>query len=288
MPENQHSLFRQFPIANHVTINDESLPVPYHVYDGTGLLIGGTGDAVAVQSLIANENLSLIKTTGGKALIAIWVMDFADASLNAHLELQFSIFVSRTELPPVDDHPFALLKLLITDPAPRMLCHDLWNDTSNVVNYNTQLLGLPAKLCHGYIERDTSQHTKKFEFTDAAAGEMMITGSVSERSNPQFSTISSLFGYMGFINMLRLARTDVLSVQVVNPAGNVIPHNADAQTYSAADKIVVQQYDPETDTIDILRSPYSDIQFQPQFLEHFIGMKFVYLNPHNIALLPKA
>lgn len=287
MSDGRHPIFRQFPISSHVTIDQKEYPIPYHVYDGSGLMIGGTADFDAVQSLLADQDVFVIKTVLGRAFIGIWVMDFTDASLGAHLELQISVFVSREELPPVTDHPFALLKLLITDPAPRMMCHGLWNDQHDVVVYNTQLLGLPARRCQGSIQRDTTRHRKHFTFTDIQTGNTILTGDVSESPNPAPATLFSMMGHFGFSNMVRLSTMKVLSVQVVNPIGSVIPHNADAQTYSAADKIVVQQFAPETDSVDLCVQPYSEISFQPQFLEHFTGLKFIYLNPHNVGLVPR-
>ena len=81
--------------------------------------------------------------------MGIWVVDFTEASLGPHMELQFSFLVAHQPTTPVEGHPFALLKALFVNAAARMFCYGLWNDSRKVVAYNRELLGLLAALAEG-------------------------------------------------------------------------------------------------------------------------------------------
>ena len=64
----QHALFRQYPLTGECTISVGSVPIPYHVYDGWALLIGGTARLESVQALLAGEALAPLTTTGAMVL----------------------------------------------------------------------------------------------------------------------------------------------------------------------------------------------------------------------------
>ena len=173
----QHKLFQQFPIEGEREISVGRVPVPYHIYDGHGLLIGGTAELATVTALLQNEQVTPLQTSEGKALMAIWICDFNEASLEAHNELQIAIAVSHQPIKPLESHPLALLKAIFVNPDVRMLCHGLWNNTKKVVAYNSELLGLSAQLNQGQIER--KHGTKSFTFHNEA-GELILEGQVRE------------------------------------------------------------------------------------------------------------
>jgi hypothetical protein len=66
------------------------LPVPYHIYDGHALFLGGVADLAGVRDLLASEDVVPVSTTYGHALMGVWVIDGTDASLGPHQELQLS------------------------------------------------------------------------------------------------------------------------------------------------------------------------------------------------------
>ncbi|MFN8372580.1 MAG: thiamine diphosphokinase [Anaerolineae bacterium] len=113
------------PLSVRVLSNGARVPVPYHIYDGSLLFIGGTAALNAVSTLLQSESVTPIQTSDGKALMAVWACDFREASLGAHQELQFSLFVSRTPQVVVRPHPFTILDASAFNPVVRMLCHGL-------------------------------------------------------------------------------------------------------------------------------------------------------------------
>ena len=61
-----------------------------------------------------------------------------------HPTKPISFLVSHQPQLPVANQPLALLKALFANPAARMFCYGLWNDTETAVAYNRELLGLDA------------------------------------------------------------------------------------------------------------------------------------------------
>ncbi|GJM40670.1 MAG: hypothetical protein DHS20C20_09520 [Ardenticatenaceae bacterium] len=162
MNNKNHPLFTEFPLSGTATISVGDVPTPYHVYDGSGVLIGGTANLANVKQLLKNESVFPIETEGGKALLGIWVVDFTDASLGPHNELQFSILVAHQPLPPVPDHPLALVKALFANDKARMFCYRLWNAGETAVAYNRELLGLNAQPTKSSIEETKSLIQKEY------------------------------------------------------------------------------------------------------------------------------
>ena len=279
MTRKQHPLFETYPLNGEREISVGTVPTPYHTYEGQGLFIGGTADLAGVTRILAREKVHPIQTENGRAVMGIWVVDFTEASLGSHNELQFSILVSHQPAAPIEDHPLTLLKALATNPAVRMFCYGLWNNTPKVVAYNRELLGLPARLNRGTIERPNGR--KKFRFEEADGG-LLLEGEVGEAKRPSPKVGWSLTRLLGLRQTIKSLSAPYLAAKVVNPIGEVIPVNADAQSYLAADAPVVQFFDPATDRLVIHHAETAELNFQPQFIEHFEPFRFVYLNPEEI------
>jgi hypothetical protein len=275
----EHALFRQFPQTGQQRTSAGMLPVPYHVYDGRALFIGGTADLAAVRGLLEREHVTPYETTGGRALMGIWVTSFTDASLGPHYELQFSIFVAREARPPVEPHPFAILKLLTMDPAARMLCHGLWNDTEPVVAYNRELLGLNAFLAEAALSLHRGRST--FSFSDRRTGQAILSGTVTEVARPPLRSTVAMMRFFGWRGMARIMRQPYLTATVVNTISERQPSNLDARTYTRNAREVVRFFDPKTDHLTLMYRPYLRLDFMPQFVEHMHGFKFVYLHPEQ-------
>lgn len=272
----QHKLFQLFPLKGEREISVGRVPVPYHIYDGHGLLIGGTADLPTVTALLQSEKVQPLQTRNGKALMAIWICDFNEASLGAHNELQVAIAVSHYPMAPLESHPLGLLKGIFVNPNVRLLCHGLWNNTQKVVAYNRELLGLNAQLNQGQIQRRNG--LKSFTFRNAA-GELLVEGQVREAKYTPMGVGWQLSKLLGFKHTLRAFTQPYIGTQVVNTIGDVIPYNENTPAYLSADRPVVQYFDPTTDSITLAREPYRDIGFKPLFLEHFEPFRFVYLTP---------
>ena len=281
MAKPMHSIFERHPLAGErVQTSTGPQPTPYHVYDGHAVLIGGTADLRAVQALLAGEHVLPVRTESGRALMAVWATDEPEAIHGAHGELQVSLYVSRRELPPVPDRPFAILRLLLEEPDARQMCHGLWNDTTEVVAFNREVLGLKARLARASFERQAGR--VRFSYHDAETGEPLALGNVREQKRPSMAATTALFRTFGFGGALRAAKTDVVENRVVNPVGDVIPRNDEALTLSSSDKIVAHLYDPARDQVEITAAPYAGLGFEPEFVEHLMGFKLVYLEPERV------
>ena len=274
-----HELFQQYPLSGEAQVSTGTVPTPYHIYDGQGTFIGGFADLTKITKLLQDEQLYPIRTTSGQAVMGIWVVDFTDASLGAHNELQFSILVSPTQTTPIEDHPLTLLKALFMNPDAHMLCYGLWNNTETVVAYNRELLGLPAQLNKGKIEDKNG--TVSFQFADEN-GEDLFTGKVKKatKANPKVGW--SLFRLLGLRQTMNALSQPYLGAKVINPISERLPYNGSAQSFLAADAPIVQFFDPTTDSISFGPAFENRFAFQPQFVEHFEPFRFVYLHPETL------
>jgi hypothetical protein len=273
-----HPLFQAYPLDGEATLSVGRVPTPYHTYDGHGTLIGGTADITAIEDILQDEDVYPLRTHDGKAIVALWVVDFTEASLGTHHELQVSILVSHQPLPAVESHPLALLKALFANPAARMFCWQLWNNTDTVVAYNRELLGLPVHLTQSTITQDDDK--KVFNFMDAK-GECILEGQVQveKRTAPRVGW--SLFRLLGWRQTLRALSQPYLGAKVVNPKSDAVPYNGDAQSFVASETPVVQWYDPANDTLQFGAMLTSQFDFHATFVEHFAPFRFVYLQPQK-------
>lgn len=270
-----HPLFRQFPRDGEAQLSTgERVPTPYHVYDGHGLLIGGTAEREAVAALLQREKLYPLRTQSGKALLAVWVCDFTAASLGPHTELQIAPVVTHRPVAPLEDHPFALLLALSELPAVRLFCHGLWNNTETAVAYNREVLGLPAQ--HSTADVTRGDGRKRFTFRDRQ-GQLLCHGVVQEEPRTPLRVGWDLSRLLGLRRSTALARQPLLAATVVNPVSAVIPTNADAPAFIAPETAVVQYFDAENDALAFGPARYRELHFEPLFLEHFTPFRSVYL-----------
>lgn len=283
MNTKSHRLFNQYPLTDEAKISIGRVPVPYHTYDGHGLFIGGTANLAYVTEQLQDQDVYPIPTEDGKAVMGIWVVDFTDASLGAHTELQLSILVSHHPAAPIENHSLTLLKALFTNADARMFCYRLWNNTDVVVAYNTELLGLNAQLSRSSIERENG--VKTFKFTDIDH-HLTLEGQVHEEQRTSSQVGWQLLRLVGLRHMFQLFSQPYLGAKVVNPISDSVPYNGDAQSYVAADSPVVQWWNNKTDSITFGQEQMANLNFQPQFIEHFEPFRFVYLQPEKV--IPKA
>lgn len=278
MNATSHPLFETYPLNGEETISVGRVPTPYQAYDGHGLFIGGTADLHHMNGLLHAEEVHPIQTTDGHALVGIWVVDFTEASLGPHHELQISILVSHQPTPTIESHPLTLLNALFSNPQARMFCYGLWNNTETVVAYNREVLGLDAQLSRGTIHDDDDHKT--FQFTDHS-GQLLCEGKVrkARRTSPRVGW--ALFRLLGLRQTMQAVSQPYLSAKVVNPISDAFPTNGDAQSIVASDPPIVQFFDAATDTITFGESARAPFDFQPHFIEHFAPFRFVYLQPQE-------
>jgi len=271
-------LFQRFPLDGRVMVADEELTTPYHVYDGVMLCMNGTVDGKKAADLLAQEGLTPLLDTQGRALAAIWICDFVKANLGAHQELQISLFatpVARAKLPA---HPFAFFGALANRPDLHMVCHGLWNDTLRVVRYNDEHLRLPARLTRSEIKKEGELW--RFRFADTA-GDLIAEGSILHRHGSSIAPAWRIAGQTGLKGMMTLMRAPAVNIPVVNLRRAGETHNHVCQTYTTYDRAHVRAAGP-SDEVTIRHPVYAPLDFKPAVIQQFDNVGFIFLRPEPL------
>ena len=277
MSPSADALFAEFPLTGEATLSTGVVPTPYHVYDGHALFIGGTADLAAARVLLASEQAVPVQTADGRALMAVWVCEFAQASLGPHCELQVSIFAGARERPPVGNHPLELIRVMLMEPEVKMLCHGLWNDALHVVAYNRELLALNARPTCARIERRA--RVRQFEFVDSATAAPIVSGVVHRTHRPSWHAAWELLRLLGLRRAAALARAPHIKMQILNPVGERLDRNAVADSYTKTARASLRYFSAAEDRLVIATPQYAGLHFRPQFFQVMEGFKFVYLAP---------
>lgn len=270
-----HALFQKYPVDDKIVLGGETLPTPYHIYDGAILFIGGRANADAARELLRGERLTPLLDQAGNALMAAWVCDFTQANLDAHTELQISIFAAYADQPPVPAHPFAIYRQLTR--GAYMVCHGLWNNTERVVRYNRDHLMLDARLARSHFDRTAARW--QFRFTDA--DQLLVDGALDLPRRQPPADLWALSAHLGMSALLRSLREPFIHVPVVNTVGAQAAENWVAPTYTRADRQVIRRFTP-ADRLTIHAPRYAALQFQPDFAQYSGGVRFVYLRPEPL------
>ncbi|MDJ1156695.1 hypothetical protein QNA08_00330 [Chelatococcus sp. SYSU_G07232] len=273
--QGKHSLFEHYPIDGQVVVAGEALTTPYHIYDGTMCLIGGTVLADAALDLLSREGLTPVLDDGGRALAAVWVCDFTEANLGPHHELQISLFAASRPIRPLKAHPFAILRAFTTVPEARMVCHGLWNSTERVVRYNSEHLCLNAAFSASEVRRGDGQMA--FHFPDTA-GNLIAEGTIRIARGQSMSVIWQVVRHLGIGTMIRSARSPYIHIPVVNTRGAFSKKNLISDTYSQGEKQLIRRFDSR-DRLIIGHPVYAPLDFKPDFVQQIDGVGFVYLRP---------
>lgn len=270
-----HALFKKYPLDGEVTVGGEVLTTPYHIYDGSLVLLGGTADAAVASDLLSSEDLAPLIDANGRALAAAWIGDFTEANLGPHHELQISLFAAFRPVKPLPPHPFAIFRALTAMPEARMVCHGLWNSTQRVVRYNCEHLGLNARLSLGEIERTGNR--KRFRFIDEA-GNMIAEGDLEVAAGQPRGVMWEMLRHIGIQGIMRSIRSPFLHVPVVNTRGPFADENRVAHTYTRSDRQLIRRFGSK-DHLAIRHPVYAPLDFMPDFVEQIEGVRFVYLRP---------
>jgi hypothetical protein len=246
--------------------------VPYLVQDGAMLLISGSCDGEWASQALAADGLRPIIDASGRALAAIWVADFATASLGAHGELQFSLFASDS-IAALPAAPWAVYRLLAGTGPAVMVCHRLWNTTERVVRYNTDQLSLDARLATGGLRR--AGRSWEFEFVDAA-GAPISAGSAGVPSRTRLSVLLKFAAELGPRSFWRLGRADHLSMPVTGGHRNADGSLLVSGTFTGTQNSVLKPF-ATSDKLEIRDPTLRAADFRPLSLTAMTGVEFVYL-----------
>ena len=275
-----HALFAEFPLTGTVALSTGPAPIPYHIYDGFGALVGGTAEAEAVRHLLQNERLHPLLNTEGRALAAVWLCTFQEASLGPHHELQVSVFVTRDPLPPVPASPYALLAAMLGLPNVEMLCHGLWNDTAPVVAYNREHLGLPAEIMSGTLAREGD--TLRARWADDS-GRPLIDAVLNQTGKPSMGAAWAMLRLLGPRRLSAVNRQPWIGMTVVNPVSDQWPETQRAQAFVHNTRNVIRPFDASADSLRLSAPAYEAMDFRPGFAQHMTGFHFVYLDPQPVG-----
>jgi hypothetical protein len=276
-----HRLFREFPITDRVLISCGEVPVPYHIYNGRNIFIGGTADFGAVQRLLADEAVVPLRTADGAACMGMWLCVFDDANLGPHHELQISFFVAeRNE--PIPAHPLGLLAALILRSDVKVLCHGLSNNTPNVVAYNREVLSLDAHLSSSRIDV-ASNGVISFDVRAGDSDAMLVSGVLAPTRYTTWRAGWDLVSLIGFSRLWRVNRQPWTPLRVVNTRRMGVPENLAAETYTAYSANRLRYFNASQDVLNLHAASYAEIGFQPRFVQSIEGFKLVYMQPRALA-----
>jgi hypothetical protein len=295
-PNKPRDTFQQYSLGRLRGGPDNQLPdgkLPYHVYNGTVLLIGGTASLGSVQRLLDDRGLEPVCTTRNEGLVSLWVCIFTQSSLGPHMVLHAGISVALNALPPVEPRPMALLGAVLTMPQVGMYYQRTWVDEPRVAAYQSELLGLDVHLAQGGFSQFPSEGRVEFEFWDVNDGETLLSGQLCERSYTTPRSALALLLRLGLSGFLQVARRPGFSLQVVAPGGEGGPGGRTAARHTGSfrervsqmhwncQRAVTQFFNPHSDRLMLSSTVYREMEFHPQFIERLEGFKMVYLPPGN-------
>lgn len=273
--QSKHALFEKYPLDGQVKVGEEMLTTPYHIYDGSMALLGGTADKTAVSDLLARERLVPILDADGRALMAVWICDFTKANLGPHQELQISLFATSRPIPRQTPHPFNIFRALTVISQTRMVCHGLWNSDHRVARYNSEHLGLNARFSSSQIQQTHGRWRCRFEDED---GCLIADGDLGVAVRQSPVVMWQLLRHIGIQGLMQSIRSPFVHVPVVNTRSQFAKENLVAHTYSRSAKQVIRPFDSE-DRFVIKDPMYASLDFAPAFVQQLEGVQFVYLRP---------
>lgn len=271
----KQQLFQRFPLDGSVVIAGETVTTPYHIYDGTILSLGGTVDAEVAARFLAAEQLEPVLDADGRALAAIWICDFTEANLDAHHELQISLFATRHKVQPLRAGAFSYYRALSAIPDLMMVCHGLWNNTLRVVRYNRDHLRLNARLTKSEV--DVSGDIWTFQFRDAG-GALIAEGSAPATRRQLAGVIWNIACQMGLSGLLNLLRAPFFKVPVVNTRRQGETCNHVCTTYTVCEKPVIRAA-TDKDSITIWEPAYAELDFRVTFVQELKDIGFIFMRP---------
>jgi hypothetical protein len=289
-----HVLFKQHPLNSTVKLsNGDLVTVPYHIYDGNAMFIVGTADLRCVQQLLstvntANQLYEPVITMDNRAIVVIWLMDYSEANIGPHRELQISFLVTDKRVSQqirIDTkNEFSFIQIM-SHPEVKLFCHGLWLSTSIAKEYNEEILGHTANLAHcdmnGFI---STSRDKNFRFIDRVTGQLILKGSSVNRYASIFQYLAmpyKLICGLGLINVAKLSMDPTITVQVINSSLTT------AISFTQTTMQTARRFNNKLDYVRFEEAnschsrAYAQMDFEGAYVQHMNNFKFVYLNPHN-------
>lgn len=281
----KHTIFQHYTASGNITAWYGVVPTPYRAYNGYGVLIGGTCDPTAARKLVRNEQMVPALTEDRRALVALWICDYTDASLGGHTQLQFSMFMAPKPISNILAHPFSLVQAMHDRNEFYMMAHGLWNNTEKAASYNNEVLALPARLAESTITR----LPKRFDFSFRArngSGEnaLICNGSLKDNGRAPVADQLEYFRLVGYTRARELQQLPFRNLNAINPVGGAFARNEPTEVALTNDREWLRMWDPKADHISMEDPLYADLDLQFDFVQRFDGMRFVYTTPRSVKL----
>lgn len=286
MAKQEHPIFISYPKTGTRTNWYGKVTTPYRVYGGYGALIGGTCDVTAARHMLRNDKpLEPAVTIDRRALMGIWIGNYEDSSTEAHIDLTIGLFISPVPRSDIDYHPFMLLKIMTEATDLSTMIHAQWHNTDKSVGFKRDMLGINAQFASGAI--NTQGGALRFAFSERAGGlrSPILTGALKLdwHTSPKASKqLKQLFGDRAQV----YERSPYLPHRVVTRVSDIMDRHIETDVIVGHEHTVVREWYRDADTLEITHPYYSQIDFQPDFVQQFTGARTVHetpwaLDPHK-------
>jgi hypothetical protein len=286
MAKQEHPIFVNYPRTGTRTNWYGKVTTPYRVYGGYGALIGGTCDVTAARHMLrADKPLEPAVTIDRRALAAIWIGNYDDASAEAHVELTFGLCVSQVPRSDIDYHPFMLLKILTEATDLPVMIHAQWHNTEKAVGFKRDMLGINAQFATSAMNTQGGQ--LRFSFSERSGGTRapIVNGALKldwRTGSKVSSQLRQLFGDRAQI----YSRSPYLPYRVINRVSDVLDRRLETDVITGHEHTVLREWYPGVDMLQLTHPYYAQIDFQPDFVQQFTGARVVHqtpwaLDPHH-------
>ncbi len=273
-----HPIFLDAPLSREITLSTGTAPIPYHVYDGHGMIVLGSCSAAALADRFAGQDVHPVLSASGEAIVVLFFCDFAKASHGPHLELHMTVLAAPKQGETLSDDPAAWLAAVATRQDWGMLSLHLWNDTPQVVAYNSEYLGLQAAQCQGQIA--VAKDQVEFDFSDGE-GASLASGRLRRMPRSDARLMWRVMRGLGWRGIWAALRRRPASAHLINRKSAVLNRNGRAQTLTAPDKMVVTPFNPTLDRL-AFGGVLARYGIAAKVTQHIWPFRFVYRHPDDV------
>jgi hypothetical protein len=279
-----HPIFDTFPIEGTLPSDYGKLVMPYRVYDGFGALIGGSIDPVVARRLMADEKQYPVLSTDRRALAFVRVCNFTESGIGAHTELQLALFTADKPRSDIPYHPFGLLQVMAERSHEiRVMTHRIWHNSDKATLYHRHVLGLRAagttsavNLSEGAMKFTFSARLEDGEIRSLCAGKLIENPRMSLKASWDLKKLTAIVR-----EPLERQKRSYLSFTAINPISDLVARHRESTLAIATDQVTLREWDPEYDQMALSFPDYADADFQPDFVQRFDGIRFVYATPRG-------
>ncbi|MDP2435316.1 MAG: hypothetical protein Q8P67_06200 [archaeon] len=291
-------MFVRFPLSSNWTFaSGSSSQTPFHCYDGDALVLHGAADWGYFAALVAEEPYVPVRTTGGKALATLWVMDYRATVAGPYQELVLTFVATLGQQPLEVDcagDVYCATRLLAFDPRVVMYAAKLWLTEQLPIDYGREILGLDkvAAVASPLPISRPSHLTKAFRFVDQATGALVVEGLVQEDDSlwTQLAELPSVVESLGVLNFCKLLANSYSHTTLIGRPGVALRYPHANPRSSSVVRTDALRFDTkfqrwsEADGHSFRLGDHPDIAatgFTPLLIQRTANMRFVFNSPQN-------